>query len=304
MFSQRTTAAQYLSGPKNLSYTELEDGIRQVAAHLAERQLAGRRVLFVVRDDAAFAPLLLGCMRAGAIPLLLDPGTAAQQLGDILAHSRVDGLIADADLIAQWREHGVALPALRVPVLKQAAKGQLLSKLLGRRAPVDLESWPGLLQRPPSAALPPPRQDGIAYVVFTSGSTARPKGVEMSWPAILGHLATLERHYGLTPASRIMNLMPLSHADGLVQGLLLAYRYGLTLLRPATFSIVNIEAILIAIYRDRASHLVAAPTALALIQQYGAHLAENFATDAFRFVVSCSAPLSEATWTDFSARFG
>lgn len=304
MFSQRATATQYLSGPKNLTYAELEDGIAHVGAYLLEHDLAGKRVLFVVRDDDAFAPLLLGCMRAGAVPLLLDPATVAQQLSDILAHSPVDGVIADADLIAQWREAGVVLPARQMPVLKNAAKGQLLGKLLGRRAPADPDSWPGLLQRPLAGALPPARQQGVAYVVFTSGSTARPKGVEMSWPAMLSHLDTLQRHYELTPDSRIMNLMPLSHGDGLVQGLLLTYRCGITLVRPAAFSIVNIDSVVIAVYRDRVTHLVAAPTALTLIQQYGGHLAENFANGVFRFVISCSAPLSAPVWTDFSARFG
>lgn len=303
MFYQRATATQYLSGPKNLSYAELEDGIAHVAAYLIERDLAGKRVLFVVRGDEAFAPLLLGCMRAGAVPLLLDPGTVAQQLRDILAHSPVDGLIADVDLIEHWRGAGVVLPTRQLPVLKNAPKGQLLGKLLGRRAPTDLDSWPGMLQRPPAAPLPPPRRQGVAYVIFTSGSTARPKGVEMSWPAMLSHLETLQRHYGLTPDARIMNLMPLSHADGLVQGVLLAYRCGITLVRPAAFSIVNIESVVIAVYRERVTHLVAAPTALTLIQQYGGHLAENFANGVFRFVISCSAPLSAPVWTDFTARF-
>lgn len=304
MFSERTTAAEYLSGPLNLSYPALEDGIGRTARHLTARQLAGKRVLFAVRDDAAFAPLLLGCMRAGAIPLLLDPGMAPRQVGDILAHTKVDGLVADADLIAQWRALGLALPAQQVAVHKPAAKGQLLSKLLGRRAAPDPHGWPGLLQADAATALPAPRGDGVAYVVFTSGSTARPKGVEISWPALTSHLATLARHYGLTPASRIMNLMPLSHSDGLVQGALLCYRNGITLVRPAPFSIVNIEAIVIGVYRERVSHLVAAPTTLALLQQYGGHLAENFATDAFRFVISCSAPLSVPVWNGFSARFG
>ncbi len=304
MFDQRATATQYLSGPKNLSYAELEDGIAHVAAYLIESDLAGKRVLLVVRGDEAFAPLLLGCMRAGAVPLLLDPGTVALQLRDILAHSPVDGLIADVDLIEHWRSAGVVLPTRQLPVLKHAPKGQLLGKLLGRRAPIDLDSWPGLMQRPPAAPLPPPRRQGVAYVIFTSGSTARPKGVEMSWPAMLSHLETLQRHYGLAPDARIMNLMPLSHADGLVQGVLLAYRCGITLVRPAAFSIVNIESVVIAVYRERVTHLVAAPTALTLIQQYGGHLAENFANGVFRFVISCSAPLSAPVWTDFTARFG
>ena len=301
MFQPRPTALQFLCGPHPLTYAALEQAIAQVAAHLLARELGGKRVLFAVADDHHAAPLLLGCMRAGALPLLLDPGTPALQVGAILAAHAIDGMIADAGLIERWA--GQPLPAKQLRVTAGAGKGMLLNKLLGRRAPADLDSWPGLLAGPKEPVLPPPQQHGSAYVVFTSGSTARPKGVEMSWPALHSHLDTIERQYALQDDARLMNLMPLSHADGLVQGLLLCYRRGITLVRPAPFSIPAIERILIALYRDRVSHLVAAPTALALLQHYGSHLAENFATEHFRFAISCSAPLSSAVWNGFSDTF-
>ncbi|MBR7636199.1 AMP-binding protein [Janthinobacterium lividum] len=293
----------FMIGPKSLSHVHLEEQILQVAARLISRELHNKRVLLMVRDDLAYAPLLLGCMRAGAIPLLLDPGTSVRQVRDLLQHTHIDGVIADADAIDLWRAEDVPLPEQQIRVGAVQAKGLLLNKLLGRRAPADLDNWPGLLSAPTPAPLPPARQEGPAYVVFTSGSTARPKGVEMHWPALLAHLQTISEHYALTPASRLLNLMPLSHADGLVQGVLLAYQRGCTLVRPAPFSIVAIEAILIAIYREQVTHLIAAPTALALLQQYGAHLAENFDNGHFRFAISCSAPLSAATWNSFSQCF-
>lgn len=305
MFEHRsdTSHTPFLIGPKNLSHAELDTQIAQVAVRLMASNLANQRVLLMVREDHPFIALLLGCMRAGAIPLLLDPGTAMQQVSDLLQDGQINGVIADADLIDLWRANNLPLPAQQLRVNAVQAKGMLLNKLLGRRAPADFDNWPGLLSAPQPGSLPPARQHGPAYVIFTSGSTSRPKGVEMHWPALLAHQQTIGQHYALNTDSRVMNLMPLSHADGLVQGTLLAYRYGCTLVRPAPFSIPAIESILIAIYREQVTHLVAAPTALALMQQYGAHLAENFNNGHFRFAVSCSAPLSAATWSSFSDTF-
>ena len=305
MFQPRPTPTHtpFLIASRTLDHADLEEQLLKVAARLIASELPHKRVLLMVRDDLAFAPLLLGCMRAGAIPLLLDPGTSVRQVKDLLEHTRIDAVIADADAIELWRAQDIALPAQQIRVGAVQAKGALLSKLLGRRAPADPDNWPGLLAAPTPAPLPPARQEGPAYVVFTSGSTARPKGVEMHWPALLAHLQTIGAHYALTPASRLLNLMPLSHADGLVQGVLLAYQRGCTLVRPAPFSIVAIEAILIAIYREQVTHLIAAPTALALLQQYGTHLAENFDNGHFHLAISCSAPLSPATWIGFSQCF-
>ena len=305
MFHTRPTPAHtpFLIGPRSLSHADLEEQLLKVAGRLIASELQHKRVLLMVRDDQVFVPLLLGCMRAGAIPLLLDPGTSVRQVKDLLEHTRIDAVIADADAIALWRTEDLPLPTQQIRVGAVQSKGALLSKLLGRRPPADLDNWPGLLTVPVPLALPPARQEGPAYVVFTSGSTARPKGVEMHWPALLAHLQTIGEHYALTPASRLLNLMPLSHADGLVQGVLLAYQRGCTLVRPAPFSLVAIEAILIAVYREQVTHLIAAPTALALLQQYGTHLAENFDNGHFRFAISCSAPLSPATWTSFSQCF-
>lgn len=305
MFEHRNSNAPtpFLIGQKTLSHLELDTQIAQVASRLLAMQLADKRVLLMVRDDHPFIALLLGCMRAGAIPLLLDPGTPMQQISALLQEATIDGVMADADLLDTWRASNLPLPTRQLSVGSVQAKGMLLNKLLGRRTPADLDNWPGLLSAAKPEALPPVRQQGPAYVIFTSGSTSRPKGVEMHWSALLAHQHTIGQHYGLDGNSRIMNLMPLSHADGLVHGILLAYMHGCTLVRPAPFSIVAIEAILIAIYREQVTHLVAAPTAFALMQQYGSHLAENFDNGHFRFAVSCSAPLSAATWNSFADTF-
>lgn len=162
MFQTRPTPAHtpFLIASRTLGHADLEEQLLKVAARLIASELQHKRVLLVVRDDLAFPPLLLGCMRAGAIPLLLDPGTSVRQIRDLLEHTHIDGVIADADAVDLWRAEDVPLPAQQIRVGAVQAKGALLSKLLGRRAPADLENWPGLLSAPAPTPLPPARQEG------------------------------------------------------------------------------------------------------------------------------------------------
>ena len=57
-----------------------------------------------------------------------------------------------------------------------------------------------------------------AYILFTSGTTSKPKGVEITHRNLHAQMQTFIRHYGITEQSRLMNLLPLHHTDGLTHG--------------------------------------------------------------------------------------
>ena len=66
----------------------------------------------------------------------------------------------------------------------------------------------------------------VAYVLFTSGTTTRPKGVEITHRNLLAQMATFVRHYGLSTETNLLNILPLHHTDGLTQGVVLAFVAG------------------------------------------------------------------------------
>jgi long-chain acyl-CoA synthetase len=139
---------------------------------------------------------------------------------------------------------------------------------------------------------------------MTSGSTTNPKAVPVTHGALHAHLATLSRQFRYSPKSTLLNILPLHHVDGLVQGPLIACYNTATWVRPFAFSIPNLEPLLLSFYRYRVTHAVFVPTILALIYRFGATLSDCFEYDEFDFLISAAGYLEEALWSDFESLFG
>jgi acyl-[acyl-carrier-protein]-phospholipid O-acyltransferase / long-chain-fatty-acid--[acyl-carrier-protein] ligase len=60
-----------------------------------------------------------------------------------------------------------------------------------------------------------------AVILFTSGSEGKPKGVVLSHQALMANVAQVQSLFDLTPADKVLNVLPIFHAFGLTGGLLL-----------------------------------------------------------------------------------
>src|SRR3989304_2239587 len=147
-------------------------------------------------------------------------------------------------------------------------------------------------------------QAADAYIIFTSGTTSRPKGVRISHGALFFHLDTLSRQFGISQDARILNLLPLNHADGIVQGPLSAFYNRATVYRPFEFSIQRINDLLDAIYRERITHFVSVPAMLSLIHRLGPGHEAALNKGELKVVISTAPQLERGLWEGFEKRFG
>jgi long-chain acyl-CoA synthetase len=130
---------------------------------------------------------------------------------------------------------------------------------------ISLESLPELIARHPATPVPEPdlKSTDTVEIVFTSGTTADPKGVVISHKNILTNLDPLEREIGkylkyerIFHPLRFLNLLPLSHVFGQFLGLFLPQILGSTVVFHDT---LNPSEIIRTIKRERISVLVAVP---------------------------------------------
>ncbi|PJK22428.1 non-ribosomal peptide synthetase [Mycolicibacterium goodii] len=164
-----------------LTYGELKDKVLAVAAALQSRGVHRGDVVAVMGPkNPEQVPALLGILTAGAayLPIGIDqPDERARQILDT-------GGVEFA--LVTGTEHPAILQAVGVPALTVGE-----AEIVGD--PAEFE---------------PPGFDvaDLAYVLFTSGSTGEPKGVELTHDAVMNTLEFLYRHFGIGPDDRALAL--------------------------------------------------------------------------------------------------
>jgi long-chain acyl-CoA synthetase len=287
-----------------LTYGEVLRQIPLLAAMYREMGLGiGDRVIIAANDERTAMVLFLSLIRCGITAILASPDNPAPEARSLIDAARPKGLFIDEALHKNWNVQQV--PKLLL-INETSGKTTLFGKLLGNRGKSPSEAcYPAILERLTAAPLPeaiPPETD--AYIIFTSGTTARPKGVRISHRALFAHLQTLTRQFGYDRKTRLLNLLPLHHADGLVQGPLSGFFAGGTVYRHLRFSIPAISDILDTIFTERITHFVAVPTMLALIMSMTVEGEDCFTSPEFRLIISTAAKLEPSLWEGFEARFG
>ena len=165
---QAPEAAAAAEGPRTWSYIELDRRSRAVASRLTESGIGrGDRVAVCMPRSLEVLAALLGTLRAGAAFCPLDPGhpeARKRALLDDLQPAAV--LVAEPDTIGD----GVAVGFELIDVAALDSGGA-------------------------EAATEPVRADDLAYLIYTSGSSGRPKAAMLSHGGLLNYLQWASRTY-------------------------------------------------------------------------------------------------------------
>ncbi|MFF8809251.1 non-ribosomal peptide synthetase [Streptomyces omiyaensis] len=232
---ERPDAVAVVADGEQVTYAELARRVAHAAAALA-RHGAGPGTLVGIGLPRGLDQLVavLGTLAAGAAHLPLDPGYPAERL----AFVREDAALA-----------------LRVTHAPEGA---------GDLTPADLAPVAGAAV--PSLPLPDPALP--AYVLYTSGSTGLPKGVEVPHSALANVLGSLAEHLGSRPEDRWLGLTSLSFDISAVELLLPLTTGGRVVLVPEGAHRDG-PALLGLIRREGVTHVQATPSGWRLLLDAG-----------------------------------
>ncbi|PWE33163.1 benzoate--CoA ligase [Maritimibacter sp. 55A14] len=230
-------------GARRWSYGRLEGAVRGVAGGLTDRGLApGDRVLMRLGNDVEFPILFLACLAADLVPVPVSAQLTARELAALLPG------LAPA-LIVQGE--GLALPdPLPCPVMPAVALAAMHD---GAPAPY---------------AMGDPERPG--YIVYTSGTSGRPRAVVHAHRAIWARRMILEGWYGLGPDDRLMHAGAFNWTYTLGTGLMDPWSVGATALIPGAGA--DRHSLPLLLRRHEASIFAAAPGVFRQILETGAPL--------------------------------
>lgn len=264
------------------------------------------RLVVASLDKVTVAAICTACIMEGLAAVILDPNASVSEITILLnrASPKVafldQTIINDAEII-QSDNTLIKIVPVTVPQPKRTAFSLMIRNK--SETPSKL-SYPGLLKNefPVSGSLDLP-QDSPALIIFTSGTSSRPKGVVLSHLNLESQLHTFIRQFNLNKDSKLVNHLPLHHTDGLNQGPLLALATGATWIAPVFTNINDAANMLDTIYRERATHLITIPTVLAMMRRLPSAYDDSFSSPEFHFIESTASLLEGALWREIEQRF-
>ncbi|MET0400425.1 MAG: amino acid adenylation domain-containing protein, partial [Longimicrobiaceae bacterium] len=204
--ARRTPGAPAVAGPDGpLAYAELDARSARVAARLRALGAGPETPVGVCLERGPeLLAAVLGCWKAGAAYLPLDPEYPADRLAYMLGDAAVPVLVTQERLLGALPPHGAAVllleeidapdsaltPRPPLPMLGEGENTDDSPSVEGRETLPQTWGRVASLSEPGGGDLAdasevPIDPDTLAYVIYTSGSTGRPKGVRVTHRALL-----------------------------------------------------------------------------------------------------------------------
>jgi len=303
----RFSKRRYLIGKTELRYAEVERDVAAFSRFLREKVPSGERILLATADDRALLTSFYAAVLSGVTAVILDGRAPSIELATLISAADARAILADQEVLARLSGDG-ALEGVdvRIPVTDAAPKKGGLRLFGAPKAAAASDDFAGILTGYDGSERVAVEcdEEAIAYILFTSGTTSKPKGVMISHRALYAQMRTFVRNYGLNENSRVMNLLPFHHTDGLTQGAVMCLIAGASFIRPYPFTPDTLPQMMQDLYKHCVSHLVTVPSVLALTKGLGQDFDQSFDYPEFRFVISTAAYLDPGLWAACEQRFG
>lgn len=267
------------------SYRDIDDAAERFAAALRALGIGrGERVAVFLDNRPETIMAIFGILKADAVFVILSASMKTEKLSYILNHCAAGALVSDTDRIR------INAPAVRAcaslkAVIELGGPGTQGARV-GRAAVLN---WNEIQ----SQTLVAGRRCecgnidlDLASIIYTSGSTADPKGVMLTHLNMVSAAVSITSYLENTKDDVILNVLPLSFDYGLYQ-VLMAFRMGATLVLEKSFAYPY--QVVRRMIEERVTGLPGVPTIFAILLEMDD--LRGFDRSSLRYITNTAAPL-------------
>ncbi len=190
-----------VDGDQRLSWADLDARVTGLSRWLLAKGIVpGDRIALLLTDGAPFLTTLLASARIGAIAVLLNWR---------LAPAEIAWIVADAEPAMTFANPRFA------HLLAEAAAGEVVEVDEHHDPQGAFETWATTGR--PALAQPDLAPDRPLYMMYTSGTTGKPKGCLQAGDAVATSAISFAQHRGFSHKERLLSVNPLFHVVGMQQ---------------------------------------------------------------------------------------
>lgn len=215
-----------IADDRSLSYGQLDEMSNRFASLLRTAGISpGERVAFAASDSEVYFYALLGCLKFGAVPTLMNPSLSTAEYQFIMEDSNAAALVTETCLNETLQ---AVSPRLRLTLAIDAPSFQST-----------------IVSASPEATAHTPLADEIAFILYSSGSTGSPKGVPHRHSDLLASAdAFAGTVLGMNGTDVVFSASKLFFAYGLGNSFSFPLRFGATVVlfpgKPETADVLRI----------------------------------------------------------------
>lgn len=281
------------SNGHEITYREVDAIARSIGADLSRRGIEkGDRVALVLHNSVSCACLYLGCLYAGVVTVPINPVFSSSEVKHILSSCRARLLIAES-------ETQELIPS-------DIDIEQLL--MSDESGPADEAEYWRPLNLPVAEDFKP--FDGIAdedtmTVVFTSGTTAAPSGVEHRISDMIDNARLFADLMGIGPDNRFYNILSMSYLGGYYNLLILPYCAGASVVLANAFDTRTALRFWKPAIKYKVNTLWVVPSIIAILMELDrGEEGEKYCREMIALGLVGTAPLPLALRQSFEERYG
>ncbi len=264
-----------------LTYANLEGAAGRIANLLVEKGLRpGDRVAAQVGKTPEAVFLYLACVKAGLVYVPLNMAYEAAEVASFAADAEPAAFVCTPD--TESRTRALVAPSCAVFTLGEGGGGTLMAESSART------------HRHETARV---SSEDLAAIVYTSGTTGRPKGAMLSHGNLASNGRTLKALWGFGADDVLLHALPIYHVHGLFIAINCVLLSGSAMLFLPRFDAGAVTGLL-----PRATVMMGVPTFYTRL--LGEASFGTAACETMRLFICGSAPLRHETFDEFTARSG